>query len=122
MSRIKLLQNLKLNLVKFFDNMIELFPSEGSFVLARLYFNDQAPMEDMMQYIILHLLPYSTEIQNKNESFFLDENNQILKKINPKSVNQFKLLWTELDAENKEIVWKYFGSFILLAKRYQETP
>lgn len=120
-NKVRILQNLKMNLVQFFEEMNTIFPRESSFILARVFIEHQVQPHEIMEYIIINLLPVKDEIQNKNEEFFLNEDNEFLKQINPTRKNQFKTLWTTIkDEDCKNTIWEYFSVFIKLAERYSD--
>ena len=116
----RILQNLQVNLLRFFDDMKKRFPDEISFIVAHIAIENQLPMKDVMAYIIEFLLPMKDQVVKHNENFFLNEN-EFLKKLNPTSVNQFKGLWTQISDEEKETIWKYFETFLKLAELYNKS-
>lgn len=124
-SELELLIQLKTQLVAFLDELIESFPSEPDFVIFRIFINDQIPIADVMDYIITKLCPLQDMVKNRDESFFLN-NNILFDRMDDKKsdkVNHFKRLWLSknVDKEDKEVIWKWFASFILLGNRYKEV-
>ena len=123
-SEIEILIQLKTELVNFFDELIESFPSEPDFVIFRIFINDRLPIEDIMLYITENLCPLHEMVKAKNEQFFL--NNNILfdnfADSGTKKVNHLKSLWQSgnLDKEDKEVLWRWFQSFIFLGNKYIE--
>ena len=92
-------------------------------------------MEGFAQYV----LPYQTQILNQDESFFLDngENlvntkydeairnipaidaNDVSKNDVMKAFNMIKNIWSNrLSVDNKQIIWNYFKVLVVLCKRY----
>ena len=124
MSEIELLTQLKKNLVNFLDELIESFPSEPDFVIFRIFVNDKIPTESIMNYITKNLCPLSEMVKNRNEDFFLNHN-ILFEKFNENEsnkVNYFKKLWISgtLDKEDKEVIWKWFQTFLFLGNKYLE--
>jgi hypothetical protein len=120
-SQIELLIQLKTQLVNFFDELIETLPDEPDFVIFRIFIKDQVPTADVMDYIITNLIPLQDLVKTKNEDFFLN-NNILFEKYDNNRVNHFKRLWlsTKVDNEDRDVIWKWFASFLYLANKYRE--
>jgi hypothetical protein len=123
-AEIELLTQLKIQLVDFFDELIESFPTEADFVIFRIFIQDQIPTVDIMNYIIIKLVPLQEMVRVKNENFFL-ENNILFEQFDEKQsvkVNHFRRLWLsdKIDNEDRETIWKWFRSFLFLANKYLE--
>ena len=76
--------------------------------------------ERIINYFILYVLKYKDEIDNKDESFFLNNsfknetnNDDILNKI-----LEFKNIWKELDSSNKQTVMTYMILLCNLSQKY----
>ena len=121
---IAVLNNFKIQLVDFLDELIESFPKETDFIIIRIFVKDQIPTEEIMKYFCEKLCPLEDMIKTKNEKFFLDNNILFgeLRGNNIEKVNYFKRLWTsgEIDEDNKKIIWSWFSIFITLANKYRE--
>lgn len=121
MSEIQILSEFKNGIISFLDELIEQFPEEGDLVIARIFLKDQIPIVDIMNNFILKLLPLEGQVKERNESFFLD-NNLLFENIDKNKVNHFKRLWRSerLDRDDRNVIWKWYDSFIFLAKKYQK--
>jgi hypothetical protein len=124
-SELEILIQLKTQLVSFIDELIETFPSEPDFVIFRIFINDQIPIVDIMEYIVSRLCPLQDMVKNRDESFFLNYNilfDKFDNKKNSEKVNHFKRLWLSknIDKEDKEVLWQWFASFIMLGNKYKE--
>lgn len=121
MSEIQILSEFKNGIISFLDELIEQFPEEGDLVIARIFLKDQIPIVDIMNNFILKLLPLEGQVKERNESFFL-ENNLLFENIDKNKVNHFKRLWRSerLDRDDRDVIWKWYDSFIFLAKKYQK--
>ena len=125
MSEIQVLSEFKNGLISFFDELVDQFPQEGDLVIIRIFLKDQILIEDVM--IIFNNSLYKDEnklkkmIKDRNESFFLEENN-IFGSISKNKVNNFKKLWRSglLDDQDKLVVWKWIDSFVYLAEKYSK--
>lgn len=119
MDEVKLLQTLHKDLVSFLDSLIESFPEEGDLVIARFAIKDQFPIKDIMKYIIDKLLPLKSNVDNRDNNFFL-ENNILFEQLEDNKVNHFKKIWMSgnLDDEDKDNIWKWFDRFLKIAQYY----
>jgi hypothetical protein len=120
MSNTDILVQFKNGLISFFDELIEQFPEEPDLVIIRIFFNDQVPIQDVVEHFILILVSVRSKIERRDESFFL-ENNSLFQQLAKSKVNHFKRLWKSgrLDKHDKEVVWKWVDSFVFLADRYK---
>jgi hypothetical protein len=48
MSEVLILQEFKNNLISFFDELIDLFPSEPDLVIVRIFLKDQIPIDEVL--------------------------------------------------------------------------
>jgi hypothetical protein len=92
----------------------------------------------VMEYFAQHVLPYQDRIMNQEESFFIDngeqlvqikydENIQTIQSMQAdvskdevvKVFRMIKGIWSNrLSAENKQVIWDYFKVLVVLCKRY----
>jgi len=121
-TRLDLLVRLKTTLIDFFDELIELLPEEADLVVARIFLNDQIPIEDIMNYIVYKLIPLKEMVVEQNDKFFL-ENNILFEQLDENKVNHFKRIWENkvLETDDRNTIWKWFRSFIFLAEKYNGT-
>lgn len=118
-NQIIILNQFKDALVKFFDELISQFPEEGDLIVMRILLADQLPITEVMDYFITDLLPVKDIVKSKDEAFFLNNTTGFFDKLSGKKVNHFKKLWRKIDdKEDKEIIWKWFNSFLCLTERY----
>ena len=75
-EKLIIMQEFRNQLVIFLDEIIELFPLEGDFVLIRMFIKDQVPIYDVLGRFIRDILPLKEFVDKRDESFFL--NNTIL--------------------------------------------
>ena len=117
----QILSDFKKHLIKFMDELIEQLPHEGDLVVGRIFLKDQIPIEDVMNYFIISILPHKEQIQQRDDKFFL-ENNVLFEKFQKGKVNHFKTLWlsNRLDNDDKDVIWVWFDAFISLTERYQK--
>lgn len=121
-NELELLIQLKTQLVNFLDELIESFPGEPDFVIFRIFVKDRLPIIEIMKYIVTNLCPLQEMVKARNEEFFLNRN-VLFEKMDDEDkgrVNHFKKLWQskDIDKEDKEVIWKWFESFIYLGNKY----
>jgi hypothetical protein len=77
-------------------------------------------VKDVMDYFVYKILPSRLQIKNRNEGFFM-EHPTLFESLEKQSVNHFKRLWlSQIDEENKLVIWKWVDTFIFLADKYQK--
>ena len=127
MSAEDILQEFKNQLVNFFDELINQFPSEGDLVVIRLFLSNQIPIRDVMNHFNYQLNKenklFKTMIKNRDEQFFLENNLFDLKGSNRDKMSHFKRLWRSgvLDDEDKEVMWRWVDSFVYLSDKYAKA-
>ena len=124
MSEIDVLTQFKTGIITFIDELINQFPEEGDLVILRIFMKDRVPIVDVINSFVIKILPLKQMIIKQDENFFLNHC-QIFDNFgsnDDQKVNHFKKLWRSgrLDSEDKEIVWKWFESFVMLAEKYQK--
>ena len=119
---IRILAIFKAQFIQFLDELIAQFPREPDLVIVRIFMKDQVPVADVMCHIICEVLPHEKAIKDRNQDFFIKDNN-LFREINPERVIHFKRLWTSknLEDDDRDAIWRWFDAFIMLAKRYQQA-
>jgi len=107
----------------FMNELCSIFPSDGELLLFREKYNliRSANSKLILEYFVIYIYPFKTQILDKDERFFLDGGGQDELKDSSglKFRDNIKNLWTsKMSDENKEIIWKYFNLFILLCEKY----
>lgn len=121
------------SLVAFMDELIDQFPTEPGLIFARILLKDQIPIESTMKNFVLKIEQNDGElkkmIEQKDEKFFLENNVFSLNatdgehySIQGSTVNHFRNLWlSNLDDDDRMIMWKWFETFVVLADKFQEA-
>ncbi len=119
MDKFELLRLFKDNLVKFMTALSERY-DEPDFHLLRIFFSVEIPIEEAMITFCERILPHAKMVENKDEKFFL-ECTDIFEGIQRDKVHYFKNLWlsNDLDADDRENLWKWFKLFLKLAQKYR---
>jgi hypothetical protein len=123
-EKTQILTEFKNGLITFFDELIDVFPSEGDLVMIRIFLKDQIPIEDVIN-IFNNIInkddqKFKNMIKERNENFFLESN--IFDSISKTKVLHFKKLWRSgiLDKEDKQTIWKWVESFVYLGEKYMK--
>lgn len=126
MSELEILKQFKNALISFLDELIVQFPSEGDLVIFRIFLKDRVPIVNVLNYVVLNILPLKQLIVERDEDFFLNKCN-LFESIGAESekktkISRFKRLWRSesLDEDDKRVVWEWFDSFIYLSEKYQK--
>lgn len=125
MSEIEILKQFKNALITFLDELIGQFPSEGDLVIFRIFLKDRVPIDTIINYFVLRVLPLKQLVIDRDEDFFLNkcELFESIEALDRKDkVTRFKKLWRSkcLDDDDKRVVWEWFDSFIFLSEKYQK--
>lgn len=127
MSAEDILQEFKNQLVSFFDELINQFPSEGDLVVIRLFLSNQIPIRDVMNHFNYQLNKenklFKTMIKNRDEQFFLENNLFDMSSSKRDKMSHFKRLWRSgvLDEEDKQVMWRWVDSFVYLTDKYAKA-
>jgi len=122
---ILILKEFKNNLIAFFDELIEIFPSEPDFIRLRIFFKDQIDIKDVMDTFIYFLNKDNQIIKNsikdRNETFFFETD--IFDSFEKQRVYHLKKLWRSPNVDNdfKLTIWKWIDGFVFLSDKYNKT-
>jgi hypothetical protein len=125
MSELEILTQFKLSLLTFFQELIDQFPLEGDLVIIHIFLDNQFPIKNTMEVFCLKLNKNDQELKKmikaRDEKFFLNHN--LFDNFGEGKVSHFKKLWTSgvLDKENKDVVWSWVDTFVILSDRYLST-
>ena len=115
----KLLERFQKNIVRFFDELIEMFPNEKDFILIRILVKDQIPSTQIMSYfeMVMRNKEIIRSIERRDDTFILS--NVLFSKIINSTV--FKNLWEKhLDNDDKEMIWSWVDCFKLMTTEYMK--
>ena len=108
MSKEKYAESFNDWLVKFFRELIKMYPSNYHFKDAKtqIMLVSQTPQFQLpITYFEKYLSPYRDHLYDKNEKFFLEFD---LTGSGIEYLNYVKDLWQVADDRTKETMWKYF--------------
>lgn len=117
-----ILKEFHCNIITFLDELIEQFPTEADLILVRLFLKDSVPYVDIINTFIKECLPHKQAISERDEKVFLENDLALFSNFNKSKVNHFRVLWKSsiLNEEDRDIIWKWFDTFIYLAEQYQK--
>jgi hypothetical protein len=107
----------------FTGELCTIFPHNSDILLLKEKYSMIKSMNSklVIEYIIQHIYPLKKMILEQDENFFLNGGGQEEIKDNSglRLRDSICKLWMgEMSSENKEIVWKYFKVFVILAEKY----
>lgn len=107
----------------FINDLCTIFSKSGEIQLFGEKYNliRSANSKLVIEYFIQFIYPHKKAIMEQDESFFLNGGGQEELKDNSglKLRDNIRSLWiNEMSDENKEIIWKYFKTFIILCEKY----
>ena len=110
------------HIIDFLDELIDQFPQEADIIICRIFIKDQISPVYITESFADSLLQYQDIIKDRNEKFFLDNDN-LFSYFEGGKVLHFKKIWESdrLDDDDREIMWSWMDSFILLARKYDEA-
>jgi hypothetical protein len=122
MSSLQILTEFKKNLVQFLDELIDQFPEEGDFVIFRVFVNDQLPTQEIMNHFITSILPHKAIIKARDDKVFT-EMNILYFGMDKSKAGVMRKIWRSprLDVQDREVIWRWFDSFIYLVEKYQKV-
>ena len=106
------------NLVcKFLDDVIGVVPEETDLLLLQALIKS-VPPDLVMQNFMEFVYPLRDKIKNRDESFFLSNEN-IFGDIEKSKVNHFKRIWSsnKLTEGDKSAIWRWFDAFIMICEK-----
>ena len=106
---------------EFLDDLIETYPDEADLQAMRKMLDwtvkIMGPNVPQEMFNSCVAIPFGEKIMNKNESFFLEECVYDPKYADINIVNKLKSKWKVLNADNKEVVWKYLHVLMIINKK-----
>ena len=122
-------QVLQTNLVAFLDELIEMFPTEGDFVIYRIMVKDRIPIIDVASMMAEYLLPEKESVKvavkaaiGGNPAPFNDRINMMFSKFGGVSeIKSYKALFDDMDNDSKTAIWKWLHVFIHLLEKCKSS-
>ena len=108
-------------IIEFLDELIEQFPEEADFIIARIFIKDQVNPVYIADSFSESLLGHEDIIKRRDERYFIDNDN-LFSYFDDTKVLYFKKIWQsdKLDGDDRQTMWEWMDAFVLLAKKYTE--
>ncbi len=119
MSSTAVLNDFKRNIIMFFDELIEMFPNVGEFVMIRIFLKDQLPIVEVMNHFISTVLPEKNTIKSRDDAIILERDIFFPKSQRLGEFKGLRSVWSSLDSEDKDTIWRWLESFVFLCEKYQ---
>jgi len=120
-NKTEILIQYKKLLSSFCDELIEQFPNEGDFRVAKVILDSgQMSIDNMMTNFIHNTDDKMKEmIRNKDEKFFLEENPFSF--LSNARFDKFSHMWTSdnLDDEDKTVLWEWMDALVKISNKYK---
>lgn len=116
--QVEIMTLFKKNLIEFFDDLIEQYPDEADLIMYRFFLSEQIPVETLMTRFVHYVLPHRKQIEARDENFFI-ANENIFGSSPKDKVIHFKSLYLGMNPENRETLFQWFDSFLMLVDKYQ---
>lgn len=112
---------LRNQLVKFFDEIIEQFPRKPNFIIMRIFVKDQMSLDTLMNKFLKNVYPYKEKVKNKDEIIFQKMDGAMSRTLNRKGT--FVKLWNskQLDDDDRDILWKWMELFMNICYNYTKS-
>jgi hypothetical protein len=119
LMKIDYLKLFKNNLVEFFDELINQFPNDSDFIIARIFIKDKIPIEDILNAYIVNATPHEDLLKERDSDKII----QIIRKmklgISENKLIKYAEMWkVELDDEDKSVIWSWIDTFNNISKKY----
>merc|ERR1712065_75191 len=118
----------KVEKIKSFNEILETFLQQLSPIIGttyHFYFQKLVKANAVMpiQQFLVEVIPFKDKIMNKDESYFLDIENNAEDKIQGDEqvlteILRLKDIYSGLDNQSRQEVWNYFQALIVLSEEY----
>ena len=118
----------KVEKIKSFNEILETFLQHLSPIIGttyHFYFQKLVKANAVMpiQQFLVEVIPFKDKIMNKDESYFLDIENNAEDKIQGDEqvlteILRLKDIYSGLDNQSRQEVWNYFQALIVLSEEY----
>jgi len=97
----------------------------GSLLIVELAFRKMSS-ETITDRIVAHVLPHKTNIVNRNVQFFIDKKREIFAGLPEDRIEYFAEMVRKpateggLNKEDRNVIWSYFDTLLILAEKYKK--
>lgn len=109
----KLAMKFKSVIIQFLNELINITDRKyDDLILAKIMIENQIPISLVIEEFIEHGLKYEKQVSNRDEGFFLSDQNIFdrISKIDSTAKNKFNLfknVWNNIGQQNKNTAWTY---------------
>ena len=125
MSSINPLEALKTTILDLIgvlkDHMLTEYEEQGDLVLVEFFFQ-RMDHEKIMDHVVTHVLPFSTKIRKRDQTFFLN-NKGIFAGLPENRIDHYSdviVNSSRLSREDRDEIWEYFDTIVALAEKYRK--
>ena len=122
-SKVRQLENFKTLLVRFIDELAEMFPKESDFVVARHMIKDKVLITDVIEYFKLFVLPYKADIQDRSKSVIISRifsiGNANGADLPRDKIDRYSKIYDGLAPEDRTSLWEWVE--VIVAKVEEVT-
>ena len=125
----RIAENVKTTILEFITDLKDVIfndsAEQGDLLLVEFFFKKMTNTS-VTEHIVTHVLPHKNKIKNRNIQFFIDQKKQIFGGLPEDRVNHFANLVQKpredggLADDDKDAIWKYFDTLLLLAEEYKK--
>ena len=121
----EIISKFKKGLIAFLDELIEQFPQEQDFYLARIFIKDTIPIMDIITYFIKFVLPYKDLIMKRDKKIIIEKIFSILNghgiknNLSGDKINKYNKIFDALTEENRNTVFTWAIFFIDQISEYK---
>ena len=121
----KVLKDLKetvIDLLTVLREEILVHPDEHSDMIMVEFFFKQMHEDMVMQHVVRHVLPLSSQIENREEKFFA-KNKALYSGLPSDRISHYTNLVTNSNSisdEDREEIWQYFDTIVALAESFRK--
>lgn len=126
--------DIRTNTIKQFNTVFEDFLDKISPITGTFYYNSFKQLTKINAVIVIKqfenfVLPHQDEIENRNESFFFNNPDEYIGEHNMNKddgfirgeVDKIREIYTDIDDDTKNMIWKYFNALLKLCIIYTNS-
>ena len=126
--------DIRTNTIKQFNTVFEDFLDKISPITGKFYYNSFKQLTKINAVIVIKqfenfVLPHQDEIENRNECFFFNNPDEYIGEHNMNKddgfirdeVDKIREIYTDIDDDTKNMIWKYFNALLKLCIVYSNS-
>lgn len=124
MGGIDYLERLNITLYELITDLIKVFPEDGDFRMYLIAAKTAMTFDETFLYHVLtnKVIMYEDQIMQKDERFLLnfdiegtiEVSSEKVKEHVVSVIGKLRHVWVSVSPENREVIWKYFRTMVLL--------